>query len=160
MYVYELINAAYRLFPYDKFGFQPFDCFMNIEPEQRLTNIADVDEVYYAGQYDGVVDLSGLVNDPKAKYKYTFNYLYSSKIYIPSGVCETVEKETFDNVVFKANDLKFKNPYYQFGFDMNSGESLYSLDIMLGPCYLKPLNIVVDLALSCKLWNSNSFMYD
>ena len=112
MYVYELINAAYRLFPYDKFGFQPFDTFMDIEPERRLTDIADVEEVYYTSQYDGVVDLSGLVNDSSAKYKYTFNHLDTSKFHIPTGVCDTVEKETFDNVVFKAKDLKFKDPYY------------------------------------------------
>ena len=155
MYVYELINAAYRLFPYDKFGFQPFDCFMDIEPERRLTDIANVEEVYYTGQYDGVVDLSGLVNDPNAKYKYSFNHLDTSKFHIPTGVCDTVEKETFDNVVFKAKDLKFKEPYYQFGFDTNSGELFYSLDIMLGPCYLEPVNIVVDLVLSCTLWDSN-----
>ena len=155
MYVYELINAAYRLFPYDKFGFQPFDTFMDIEPERRLTDIADVEEVYYTSQYDGVIDLSGLVNDSNAKYKYTFNHLDTSKFHIPTGVCDTVEKETFDNVVFKAKDLKFKNPYYQFGFDRNSGEVFYSLDIMLGPCYLEPVNIVVDLVLSCILWDSN-----
>ena len=90
MYVYELINAAYILFPYDKFGFQPFDCFMDIEPERRLTDIANVEEVYYTGQYDGVVDLSGLVNDPNAKYKYAFNHLDTSKFHIPTGVCDTV----------------------------------------------------------------------
>ena len=112
MYVYELINAAYRLFPYDKFKFQPFDCFMDIEPERRLADIADVEEVYYTGQYDGVIDLSGLVNDSNAKYKYTFNHLDTHKFHIPSGVCDTVEKDTFDNVVFKAKDLKFKDPYY------------------------------------------------
>ena len=155
MYVYELINAAYRLFPYDKFGFQPFDCFMDIEPERRLTDIANVEEVYYTGQYDGVIDLNGLVNDPNAKYKYEFNHLNTSKFYIPAGGCAVVDKDTFDNVVFKAKDLKFKNPYYQFGFDTNSGELFYSLDIMLGPCYIESMNIVVDLVISCTLWDSN-----
>jgi hypothetical protein len=128
---------------------------MDIEPERRLTDISNVEEVYYTSQYDGVVDLSGLVNDPNAKYKYSFNHLDTSKFHIPTGVCDTVEKETFDNVVFKAKDLKFKDPYYQFGFDTNSGELFYSLDIMLGPCYLEPVNIVVDLVLSCTLWDSN-----
>ena len=155
MYVYELINAAYKLFPYDKFGFQPFDCFMDIEPERRLTDIANVEDVYYTGQYDGVVDLSGLVNDSNAKYKYEFNHLNTSKFYIPAGECSVVDKDTFDNVVFKAKDLKFKEPYYQFGFDTNSGELFYSLDIMLGPCYIESMNIVVDLVISCTLWDSN-----
>ena len=155
MYVYELINAAYILFPYDKFGFQPFDCFMDIEPASRLTDIANVEDVYYTGQYDGVVDLSGLVNDPNAKYKYEFNHLNTSKFYIPAGGSTLVDKDTFDNVVFKAKDLKFKDPYYQFGFDTNSGELFYSLDIMLGPCYIETMNIVVDLVISCTLWNSN-----
>ena len=155
MYVYELINAAYRLFPYDKFGFQPFDTFMDIEPERRLTDIANVEDVYYTGQYDGVVDLSGLVNDPNAKYKYEFNHLNTSKFYIPAGGSAVVDKDTFDNVVFKAKDLKFKEPYYQFGFDTNSGELFYSLDIMLGPCYIESMNIVVDLVISCTLWDSN-----
>ena len=155
MYVYELINAAYKLFPYDKFGFQPFDCFMDIEPERRLTDIANVEDVYYTGQYDGVVDLSGLVNDPNAKYKYEFNHLNTSKFYIPAGGSTVVDKDTFDNVVFKAKDLKFKKPYYQFGFDTNSGELFYSLDIMLGPCYIESMNIVVDLVISCTLWDSN-----
>lgn len=151
MYVYELINAAYRLFPYDKFGFQPFDVFMDIEPESRLTDIVNVINVYYTGQYDGVVDLSRLVDEPNAKYKYSFDHLDRPRFHIPTGVCDTVQKDTFDNVVFKVKDLKFKNPYYQFGFDTNSGKLLYSLDIMLGPCYLEPVNIVVDLVLSCKL---------
>ena len=155
MYVYELINAAYKLFPYDKFGFQPFDCFMDIEPERRLTDIANVEEVYYTGQYDSVIDLSGLVNDPNAKYKYEFNHLNTSKFYIPAGGSTVVDKDTFDNVVFKAKDLKFKKPYYQFGFDTNSGELFYSLDIMLGPCYIESMNIVVDLVISCTLWDSN-----
>ena len=156
MYVYELINAAYKLFPYDKFDFQPFDTFMDIEPERRLTDIANVEEVYYTGQYDGVVDLSGLVNDPNAKYKYEFNYLNTSKFYISAGGGGVVvDKDTFDNVVFKAKDLKFKEPYYQFGFDTNSGELFYSLDIMLGPCYIETMNIVVDLVISCTLYDSN-----
>ena len=160
MCVYELINAAYRLFPYEKFGFQPFDTFMNIEPEERLTDISKVEKVYYAGQYDGVVDLSGLVNNPNAKYKYEFNHPNTSKFFIPTtGVCDTVDKETFDNVVFKAKDLKFKNPYYQFGFNENYGESFYSIDIMLGPCYIKHMNIAVDLVISCTLWNIDDEEY-
>ena len=153
MYVYELINAAYILFPYDKFGFQPFDCFMDIEPESRLADIANVMEVDYTGQYDGVVDLSELVNDSNAKYKYSFKHLdTSSKFHFSIGVCDVVDKEMFDNVVFKAKDLKFKDPHYQFGFNTYSGKLVfYSLDIMLGPCYLEPENIVLDLVISCML---------
>ena len=65
MYVYELINAAYKLFPYDKFGFQPFDVFMEYTNiEDRLYEVADIEDVHYKGQYNGVIDLSKLLNDP------------------------------------------------------------------------------------------------
>ena len=153
---FDLINISQKMFPYNKFRFQPFDVFMeDTNIEDRLYEVADIEDVYYKGQYYGVIDLSKLLNNPDVQHNYKFNHIEVSTTHNQIWVDTTVSKNSVADFIFKnSKDLKFENPYYQFGSDMKTGELYYSVDIMLGPVYFKSLDVVADLIISCTISES------
>lgn len=63
-WTYKKIHFAYQFFPFKKYGFKPFDLFVTDNVYDRLSDIANVEEVCLAEKFVGTVELNFLKNEP------------------------------------------------------------------------------------------------
>lgn len=95
---YDMLDSAYRLFPYDRYGFKTFDAMMQLSSYTRLEDIADVETVIYKSQFNGTIDLNKILDDPDANMNYSFAHYKNNKQFIPDGCCDECSRETLDNL--------------------------------------------------------------
>ena len=57
-WTYKKIHFVYQLFPFKKYGFKPFDLFVTDNAYDRLSDIANVEEVCPTEKFVGTVDLN------------------------------------------------------------------------------------------------------
>ena len=63
-WTHKKIHFAYQFFPFEKYGFKPFDLFVTDDAYYRLFEIATIEEICLAERYVGTVDLNFLKDDP------------------------------------------------------------------------------------------------
>ena len=63
-WTHKKIHFAYQFFPFEKYGFKPFDLFVTDDAYYRLFEIATIEEICLAERYVGTVDLNFLKNKP------------------------------------------------------------------------------------------------
>ena len=153
-WTHKKIHFAYQFFPFKKYGFKPFDLFVKENVYDRLSNIANVEEICLAEKFVGTVDLNFLKNEPNnAKGYYIVSYEFNS-ISIPPNLKSNVINGA-SGYVFKDKNWKFTNPYYQFGSDMSTGNFYFSFDMLLEPIYIEAIDNAIELVISCLMYEDD-----
>jgi len=151
-WTHKKIHFVYQFFPFNKYGFKPFDLFVTENVYDRLFDIANVEELCLAEKFVGTVDLNFLKNEPgDAKY-YIVSYDFNS-ISVPPNLKSNVINGA-SGYIFRDKDLKFTNPCYQFGYD-TSGDFYFSFDMLIGPVYIEAIDNVIELDISCTMYEDD-----
>ena len=143
-----LLQVAYRLFPFDKFGFRPFYAVVTDDESDRLEMVANVSEVIKCGKFDGTVDIWKIVE----KYPDGYPDLSITVSGLRGNECYKVSRSVLDRMTFASGKPVWQNPWWQFGFDVETGQAFYSMDVFIGPVYMKENGNVEDAVLSCALY--------
>jgi hypothetical protein len=152
-WTHKKIHFAYQFFPFEKYGFKPFDLFVTDNVYDRLFNIANVEEVCLAERYVGTVDLNFLKNEPdNAEGYYIVAYEFNSIPVPPNLKLDIINGAS--GYSFRDKDWKFTNPYYQFGYDM-SGDFYFSFDMLVGPVYIEAIDNAIELVISCTMYEDD-----
>ena len=152
-WTHKKIHFAYQFFPFKKYGFKPFDLFVTSNPYDRLFDIAKVDTLCMSEKFVGTVDLNFLKNKPaNVQDYYIFTYEFND-IPVPYNLRSDIINGA-SGYVFRDKDLKFTNPYYQFGYDMTE-EFYFSFDMLLGPVYIEAIDNAIELVISCTMYEDD-----
>lgn len=146
-----LLKVAYCLFPFDKFGFRPFYAVVTDDESERLEMTADVSEVIECGKFDGTVDIGKIVE----KYPDGYPDISITVFGLRGNECYKVSRGVMNEMTFASGKPVWRNPWWQFGFDVETGQAFYSLDVFIGPVYMKENSDLGDAVLSCTLYESD-----
>lgn len=152
-WTYKKIHFAYQFFPFKKYGFKPFDLFITDNAYDRLFDIANVDTLCMSEKFVGTVDLNFLKNESVNTYDYYIATYEFNSIPVPYNLRSDIINGA-SGYVFRDKDLKFTNPYYQFGYDM-SEEFYFSFDMLLGPVYIEAIDNAIELVISCTMYEDD-----